>query len=174
MEKIFKYVSLNKTLILLITIGIFLLSYLFVLNIPKKTHNIAINKGIKGEAASGKLSPTPAPQEHTVIPTNIIIATGVYNYLGAKTSISIQFPESGGRVAGNATDECNGSVTGVYDGKESINGNATGTCKIFNNNLPSQASYGGIVQKDQKKIVVNFQGTSESYSHKGAVTLYFK
>ena len=94
--------------------------------------------------------------------------------MGAKTSISIQFPESGGRVTGNATDECNGSVTGVYDGKESINGNTTGTCKIFNNNLPSKASYGGIVYKDQKKIVINFQGISESYSHKGTVTLYFR
>ncbi len=94
--------------------------------------------------------------------------------MGAKTSIFVQFPESGGHVTGSATDECNGSVTGVYDGKESINGNATGTCKIFNNNLRSQASYGGMVYKDQKKVVVNFQGTSESYSHKSTVTLYFR
>lgn len=151
---------------ILVGVPLFTGTILYTLRNQKHSEYIKITTG-------KNLSPTVTPQEHAAISTNTIIATGVYNYLGAKTNISIQFPETGGRVTGNATDECNGSVTGVYDGK-SVNGNATGTCRIFNNNLTSHGSYGGLVYKDLKKIVVSFQGTAESYYHKGIVTLYFK
>lgn len=174
MKPLYKYIASASIAIIFIAIGFTLLSHFRTnVNVPAQKHTVNQNKEVKG-ATSINISPTPTPQEK-IIPTNIIItATGVYEYSGTKTDISIQFPQNGGSVAGNTTGECVSVATGVYDGKESINGNVTGTCKIFSKNLNSQASYGGTVYKDQKKIVIDFQGSSESYTHKGTVTLYFE
>ncbi len=178
MKPLYKYIPISFIAIVFIAIGFTLLGHSRTnVNAPDQKHTVNQNNEVKGATSiniSPTLSPTPTLQEKIIPTDTIITATGVYEYSGTKTDISIQFSQNGGSVTGNTTGECTGVVTGVYDGKESINGYATGTCKIFNNNLLSQASYGGIVYKDQEKIVINFQGTSESYSHKGTVTLYFR
>lgn len=111
-------------------------------------------------------TPSPTPTE-TI---KMLHASGTYSNSGVSVGVSLKFPENGGQVSGKFSGVCEGSFSGTYD-QDIIEGNGSGVCKILILTLDATIEAKGKVDKENKRIDMNFNGKASEYTHSGTIHL---
>ncbi len=113
--------------------------------------------------------------EDESLDNDVVTATGPYSYKDYSINMTVQIPLEGGAVNGTISGDCNGKVTGSYDGTEggSISGKMAGACNVFFVNVPASATFGGVVNKTSKTVPISFQGSGGGFSHSDSMSLAY-
>ena len=104
-----------------------------------------------------------------------VTATGPYSYDDYSITMTMKIPLGGGGVTGTVAGSCGGKLTGSYNGQDKggISGRFAGSCRVFGVNVPSSATWGGVVNKDSKTVPISFDGSGGGFSHQDSMSLSY-
>lgn len=120
---------------------------------------------------SPTITPIPSP---TPTPVNIkfIEAYAEYRYQGYEEKIYLKIPQDGGNVEGYVKGDCHGSINGNYDGQEKLEGTLDGECDVIFI-FHTTGKWSGKINKNEGKILINYQGTGGGFEKSGELTMTF-
>jgi|SRR3989338_1896631 len=118
-------------------------------------------------------TPTPMPTPHPV-GEGQIIRSGEYSYQGYTLKYTVNLPKEGGAITGNFSGVCEGPISGEYDGKEIINGEAQATCKVAFLSYNLKAKYSGKLYLNEGRADINWEGEIPYTENKGNFSVNFE